>query len=64
MVKEIVHYRASIAFYLHTSELVFKGYLGFVWIEEGICEEGREWICENWRGYVRLFGLRDDRVNL
>jgi len=21
--------------------------LGFVWIEEGICEEGKEWICED-----------------
>jgi len=27
---------------------------GFVWIEEGICEEGREWICEDWRGCVRI----------
>jgi len=27
--------------------LKFENNLGFVWIDERICEEGREWICED-----------------
>jgi len=44
--------------------LFLTTYLGSVWIREGMCEDLKEWMCEESVKKVRVFGLGYVRVDV